>query len=416
MKSLKEKNISLDIISFCSFLLMGIILEGLRFWYADLWLGFTLVLILSVLGYALFRYFIIKPIVELTGRSRAILEGDLTQEVAVKAIGSIGVLANTVNDMTESLRNLVIKIQSETKDIKEAAGILSEVANVSERATRELAASIEQSSANTQEQHANIEELQAAFEEINASVEEILSSAKQASAVATHAITTSQNGVNAVADVSNRLDLIGNSTESLQEIIKKLDEGSEQISEMVTLITHISEQTNLLALNAAIEAARAGEHGRGFAVVAGEVRKLAEESASAAKNIVKIVGDNQKNTQQAVDAILKIRDEVIGGQELAAKAKEALAVILNSSKEIEANSTNIASAVEQQSSAINDMTKSVEVIANSAQQIASAAQQATAAVEEQSAKAEELNASSSKLESLTQDLETLVDNFRTRIN
>lgn len=411
---MKDKNYILNIMAFIVFMIIGTLPIILSFWITNHFYGFVIVLLLSIGGFMIFRNIIIKPIMELTERSQAVLEGDLTQEVAVKAKGIIGILATTINGMTESLRNLAVKIQSDTNEIKETAGALSEVANISETTTQELAASLEQASSNTQEQNANIEELQAAFEEMSASIEEIAASTQQASAVATQAITTSEDGVNAVENVSNRLDLIADSTQLLEGIIGKLEEGSKQISEMVAMITHMSEQTNLLALNAAIEAARAGEHGRGFAVVAGEVRKLAEESGNAAQNIVKIVTDNQKDTQQAVDVISRIRNEVMGGQELATKAKEALTIIMNSTKEIDANSSQVAAAVEQQSAVIEEITKSVEFIANSAQQIAAAAQQANAAVEEQSATAGELKNSSSRLGILTKELQTLVGHFITK--
>src|SRR5690606_10083497 len=149
----------------------------------------------------------------------------------------------------------------------------------------------------------------------------------------------------------------------MKGVISKLEESSQQISKMVQLITHIAEQTNLLALNATIEAARAGEYGRGFSVVANEIRKLADESANAAKDIIQIVNNNLKETQQVVNSVIKVKEAIMISRELADKAKSALSVIMNSTLEINQNSASIASTVEQQSVAIQAMMQAIETIA-----------------------------------------------------
>lgn len=408
---MKKKRHNLELIIFFLLLLFGTVMQ----WVPDnnLMLYISVLVVVATISLFVFRYFVIKPVNELIERTQAILEGDLTQEVAVKAVGNVGILATTINGMTESLRNLVMKIKEDVSGLTEAATTLSEAADQSEKTTRELATTLEQASASTQEQNANIEELQATFEEIGAAIEEISASAQQASSVANKAIETSQDGVDAVQNVVDRLALVKDSAQLLQDVITKLAESSNEISEIVRMITHMADQTNLLALNAAIEAARAGEHGRGFAVVAEEVRKLAEESGSAAQTIIKIVSDNQYETQQAVTVIEKVKEEIAVGEELADKTKNALAIIMNSTREIDANSSGIAAAVEQQASAIQAMSKSVETIASAAQQIAAGSQQASAAVQEQAATADMLHKSSYKLQTLAEELQNLVGTFKT---
>ncbi|MED1826377.1 HAMP domain-containing methyl-accepting chemotaxis protein [Brevibacillus agri] len=372
-----------------------------------------IVIAMTTICFIILRLLIIRPIRNLIDRTNVILNGDLTQKLEIKAIGEIALLTQSVNGMIDNLRNFVTKIQKDSKELAKTAVTAGEAALVSETTTSEIATSLEQASAATQEQNANIEELQAAFEEMNAAIEEISASAGQASQVALQSIEKSQDGVDGVDDVIKRLVIIQDSARVLQDVIIRLEQGSKQIAEMVTVITHIADQTNLLALNAAIEAARAGEHGKGFAVVADEVRKLAEESANAAQSIIKIVETNQNETNDAVDEINKVREEITTGQQLAEISKESLAIILNSSKEIDTNVANVASAVEQQSMVIEQMGNSLDVISTAAQQIAAGSQQANAAIEEQLSTAGSIKDTSNHLTHLAEELEVLVGQFKT---
>ncbi|GFR39274.1 hypothetical protein PRECH8_25700 [Insulibacter thermoxylanivorax] len=325
---LNVKNVNLERIFLAMFLIVGTIPALVSNFFDLFIIEFVFVISLPLIGFFILRKIVVRPIKELIARSQAVLEGDLTEEIAVKAIGEIGVLGNTVNEMTRSLRNMAIKIKNDAKNLTEVAISLSAAANQSEKAIQELAATLEEASASTQEQNANTEELQATFEEMGAAIEEISASAEQASSVANKAIQTSQDGVDAVENVVQRLVLVDENTEIMKGVISKLEESSQQISKMVQLITHIAEQTNLLALNATIEAARAGEYGRGFSVVANEIRKLADESADAAKGIIQIVNNNLKETQQAVNSVIKVKEEIMISRELADKAKSALSVIM----------------------------------------------------------------------------------------
>jgi methyl-accepting chemotaxis protein len=148
------------------------------------------------------------------------------------------------------------------------------------------------------------------------------------------------------------------------ETVQALGKSSDQIGEIVQVIDDIADQTNLLALNAAIEAARAGEQGRGFAVVADEVRKLAERTTKATKEIAAMIKQIQKDTEGAVISMKLGTEEVERGKSLADKAGQSLNQIISSADEVVDIVTQVAAASEEQSSAAEQISKNVEAISS----------------------------------------------------
>ena len=246
------------------------------------------------------------------------------------------------------------------------------------------------------------------------------------------------------ADMTHRtVDGMGKIKEAMDMASKRvtdLGERSNEIGKIVATIDDIAAQTNLLALNAAIEAARAGEQGRGFAVVADEVRKLAERSSGATKEIADLITSIQAGVGEAVKAMKDGNKEVDDGYKLAADAGESLTAILKTVKEVGAQVEKISgaatalsgmssdmvkvtdsvssivqentAATEQMSASSSQVSKSVEAVAGVSEENSAATQQVSAAAEEMSAQVEEVVASAKSLADMARGLQESVATFK----
>lgn len=380
---------------------------------AGIWILSLIILGLSSAAMYFLVSRLIKPLNKIKVLTANIAKGDLSQEdIIVKSRDEVGALADSINTMAASLRTLVSQVQTTSSEVSSETVGLTKVASSSVEAIRELTSANQQAAASTQEQNANIEEMQATLEEINAGIEEINASAQQASYIAKNSTLTSKEGTVRIDEMLAGLEGVDENTNQLAEIITILEKQSDKITQFVKIINTISDQTNLLALNAAIEAARAGEHGKGFAVVANEVRKLAEESAKSASTIISIVNENVQNTRTAVNYITKTREAVQYNKDLSVKAKDTLNQIYETTLEIEDNSNNIATAIEQQVIAFEQITNSLDTVSQASQQIAAGTGQTDQSTQEQLRIAENVNESAKILQRTALELEKLTGNFK----
>ncbi|HHY71750.1 MAG TPA: HAMP domain-containing protein [Bacillus bacterium] len=303
------------------------------------------------------------PILEIVHRLKKVAAGDLSGEkVVIKSKDEVGELAVAINDMTSSLRGLI-------------GDVLGSANNLA-ASTEEISASTEQIATGSQMQANNAG---VASEMVKEMVNAIL-------AVAKNAEETSNSSETMVQSAEKGNEVIKDTLRGMNDISNKISDlsgKSVQIGEIVEVIDDIAEQTNLLALNAAIEAARAGEAGKGFAVVADEVRKLAERSSKATKEISELIESIQANTDASVDAVQV-------GNEKAKNAGEAFKEIINLVKIAAGKIAEIAAASEEQNAQSREVLQAVESIAAVSQETAAGVQQTAATANDLAKMAENL--------------------------
>ena len=356
--------------------------------YQSSWKWITGVLTVSVLMGLLITVVIIKsikdPLQRLMDVSGKIIDGDLTATVAVTGNDELGQLGRRYNEMGLSL-------QETMKKIGEAAVHLAS-------SSTQLSATSEQISRGASDQDSQATQVAAAMEQMSATVMEVARNSAEAADSAREASTTAKDGGGIVDKTVGRMEKIAKATQETGRIIDALGQSSDKIGEIISVINDIADQTNLLALNAAIEAARAGEQGRGFAVVADEVRKLAERTTKATKEIAVMINTIQDDTSGAVRSMAEGGKEVEEGVELAREAGRSLENIVQKADRVTEMVQRIAAASEQQSTASEQISGNVENIAGVIKQNASAVHESSTAAQE--------------LANLAQELQGLVSRFK----
>ena len=310
--------------------------------------------------------------------------GDLTVQLEKEKDDVMGSLFSGFNSVVLNIRKMIEQV--------------IEAVQATASASSEISSSTEELAAGAQEQSAQTTEVAGAVEEMTKTILETSTNVTRASEIAKTSGNIARDGGKVVSDTIGGMNRIAEVVTQAAETVKELGSSSDKIGEIVQVIDDIADQTNLLALNAAIEAARAGEQGRGFAVVADEVRKLAERTTKATKEIASMIKEIQKDTNNAVVSMVKGTEEVNSGKQLAQKAGEALDQIISSSKEVVDNIAQVAAASEEQSAAAEQISKNIEGISSVANESATGVQQIARAAED--------------LNNLTVNLQNLVSQFK----
>ncbi|MEE8413125.1 MAG: methyl-accepting chemotaxis protein [Dehalococcoidales bacterium] len=408
---------------------------------------------------------IIDYMKEMAGAAEKIAGGDL--RVTVKPKSEKDTLGNAFSQMITNLRGLIGQVGDIAGNLSGASEQLSKAAEQAGQATQQIATTsqqvakgageqstslqqttqgidqlgkaIQQISLGAQEQAKGIEKNVEIVNQVSSSVSQVSGNAQEAAEGSQGAAEAAQKGAVMARETVDGMEKIKGAMGIASKSVTDLGERSNEIGKIVATIDDIAAQTNLLALNAAIEAARAGEQGRGFAVVADEVRKLAERSSGATKEIADLITSIQSGVGEAVKAMEEGNKEVDDGYKLATDAGESLADILKTVQEVGEQVMKISgaavelstlsddmvkvtdgvssvvqentAATEEMSASADQVSKSIEAVAGVSEESSAATQQVSASAEEMSAQVEEVVASSQALAQMSKDLQESVSAF-----
>jgi methyl-accepting chemotaxis protein len=385
-------------------------------------MGFGLALALLVgLGVAIFiTRGITGPVIKGVAFAGKVADGDLNQTLDIEQKDEIGILADALRKMvgnlkakiaeaTEQSRLAGVQTEEATKakalaeeaqtraecakaeGMLEAANKLEGVVEIVTSASEELSAQIEQSSRGSEEQSNRVGETATAMEEMNATVLEVAKSASLAAETADKAKHKAEEGAALVQQVVQGISQVQTQALGMKDDMTSLGQQAQGIGQIMNTISDIADQTNLLALNAAIEAARAGEAGRGFAVVADEVRKLAEKTMTATKEVGDAIHGIQSGTQKNIANVDNAVKKIDEATSLAGKSGEAIGEIVSLVDMSTDQVRSIATASEQQSSASEEINRSIADVNRISVETSDAMRQSAQAVGELANQAQILN-------------------------
>lgn len=320
---------------------------------------------------------VIQPVKEGSDVLQVMSSGDLTVRVTGNYKGDHQIIKKSINNLGQSLEQLI-------NNVRESAEATSSSAT-------EISSSTEQMAAGAQEQSSQSSEVATAIEELSTTILEMSTNANAAAVSSQHANDEATIGNDKIIEAKKGMERIVVSAQKTGKIIASLANRTDQIGEITQVIDEIADQTNLLALNAAIEAARAGEQGRGFAVVADEVRKLAERTTKATKEIADTVQAIQDEAKDANNSMNEAGESVGLGMKLNEEVEISLNTISRNADDVSNQINQLATASEQQSTTIEQVSRSVESINMVTNESAAGLQQVARATEDMNQLTEKMN-------------------------
>jgi methyl-accepting chemotaxis protein len=376
--------------------------------------GATILAIFLLICLAL-QYWVVKrtlsPIKQLMFGISEVSRGNLDVQIQAGQ-DDLGVVNRNFNDMVSHINSIMTKVKLTTDEVNESAKELLAICEQNGINSNIINQNINEITGNIRSQEKATGDSARAMAEMASVIQNIAASSATVAEEANSVEKRSNEGNEIMGKVSSQMHLITDTVTNTSRIIKLLNDRSQEIGNIIGTISGISSQTNLLALNASIEAARVGEEGKGFAVVASEVRKLAEQTADATKQITPLIEEIQSEIGQAVKSMEQGNVEAQSGIVVAGQAGDLFNSILQATKTVAWQIQEVSSATEEISAGTQEMTATADELSSTVSKTASNSVHIVQTVEEQKASLDSIIESSHKLSSMSEELQEITSYFK----
>lgn len=379
------------------------------------YINFILILILGIMAVIvavfLSRSITTKVLVLKSIFSKA-AEGDLSVKVLFKSKDEFGDLAVNFNTMIENIGKLIQKVKDSADTIANSSHSISKMSNETAAALNEVAETVDQIASGSTKQTEDITNGVESLEELAANIDNISSLTNEIGSISQSTNNLSEDGLKVVGVLTRKTEEVNNYTGKVMTVIEDMNKSAEEIGVITDTINNIAAQTNLLALNAAIEAARAGEAGRGFSVVAEEVRKLAEQSAIATKEIQGLIVKVKEKSILAVTTMDDTKIVVDAQTEAVSDTTDIFNKISDSIKELKDETMQVLKGIEGVKNQKDHIVSNMQNVSAVSEEFSASTEEVSAATEEVTATMNEFSGTAGHLKGLVDMLEAEVNKFK----
>ena len=354
-----------------------------------------------------------SPLKKVTGRMRAIADGDLTNPAfETELLDETGQLMQATDDMSKNLVHIMMNLQLIASDTAKQSDELDRTSDASQSDTEQIAATMEELASGTETQARTASDLATSMDSFARTIQSAYASGQETHESSIKVLELANEGKQQMEQSAAQMQSIHAIVKEAAERMEKLDQQTDEITQLVEVVHEIADQTNLLALNASIEAARAGEHGRGFAVVAEEVRKLAEQVSDSVAHITTSVGNIQEESDLTAASLTKGFDEVEKGTVQLKQTGEAFNQINHAINLSTEKIQSITKELHHISETSQTMASSIDDIAAVSQESAAGVEQTAASAQQIASSTEEVAESATKLSELSEKLDHVTQQFK----